>query len=60
MKHLETKREAAERRRVAMMSQGMSKFLEKTSRIAEPVSAETSVANHDDAIYERVHDSGTP
>lgn len=35
MRHLETKREAAERRRVAMMSQGISKFLEKT---AEPTS----------------------
>jgi hypothetical protein len=32
MKHLETKREAAERRRVALMSQGIARFLERTSR----------------------------
>ncbi|RKF59864.1 hypothetical protein OnM2_056028 [Erysiphe neolycopersici] len=32
MKHLETKREAAERRRGAHMSQGLAKFLEKASR----------------------------
>lgn len=30
MKHLETKREAAERRRVALMSKGMADFLERT------------------------------
>lgn len=32
MKHLETKREAAERRRGAHMSQGLARFLEKASR----------------------------
>lgn len=32
MKHLETKREAAERRRVALMSKGIARFLERTSR----------------------------
>lgn len=32
MRHLETKREAAERRRVALMSQGIAKFLERTSQ----------------------------
>ncbi|PVH82219.1 hypothetical protein DL98DRAFT_653296 [Cadophora sp. DSE1049] len=31
MKHLETKREATERRRVALMSQGIAKFLERDS-----------------------------
>ena len=32
MKHLETKREAAERRRAALMSKGIARFLERTSR----------------------------
>jgi hypothetical protein len=32
IKHLETKREAAERRRVALMSKGIARFLERTSR----------------------------
>jgi hypothetical protein len=32
MKHLETKREAAERRRVALMSKGIADFLDRTSR----------------------------
>jgi hypothetical protein len=32
MKHLETKREAAERRRVALMSKGIATFLERTSQ----------------------------
>jgi hypothetical protein len=32
MKHLETKREAAERRRVALMSKGIAKFLDRSSR----------------------------
>jgi hypothetical protein len=32
MKHLETKREAAERRRVALMSKGIARFLERSSR----------------------------
>jgi hypothetical protein len=32
MKHLETKREAAERHRVASMSKGIARFLERTSR----------------------------
>ncbi|PMD36870.1 hypothetical protein L207DRAFT_90676 [Hyaloscypha variabilis F] len=32
MKHLETKREAAERRRAALMSNGIARFLERTSR----------------------------
>ncbi|KAE9378835.1 hypothetical protein N431DRAFT_148177 [Stipitochalara longipes BDJ] len=34
MKHLETKREAAERRRAALMSKGIARFLERTSREA--------------------------
>jgi hypothetical protein len=32
MKHLEMKREAAERRRAALMSKGIARFLERTSR----------------------------
>src|ERR1700684_2376480 len=32
MKHLDTKREAAERRRVALMSKGIATFLERTSQ----------------------------
>src|ERR1700760_3237048 len=32
MKHLETKREAAERRRTALMSSGLAQFLEWTSQ----------------------------
>ncbi len=35
MKHLETKREAAERRRAALMSKGFARFLERTSHEAE-------------------------
>jgi hypothetical protein len=35
MKHLEIKREAAERRRVAMMSKGIARFLETTSRVTD-------------------------
>lgn len=35
MRHLETKREAAERRRVALMSKGIAKFLETTSHVTE-------------------------
>jgi hypothetical protein len=35
MKHLQTKREAAERRRVSLMSKGISRFLETTSHVTE-------------------------
>src|ERR1700728_1574383 len=35
MRHLETKREAAERRRVALMSKGIASFLETTSHVTE-------------------------
>lgn len=35
MKHLQTKREAAERKRVSLMSRGIANFLEKTSRVTE-------------------------
>lgn len=35
MRHLETKREAAERRRATMMSQGIARFLEMTSKETE-------------------------
>lgn len=39
MKHLETKREAAERHRVALMSKGIANFLERTARQAESIDA---------------------
>ena len=35
MRHLETKREAAERRRVSLMSKGIAKFLETSSLVTE-------------------------
>jgi hypothetical protein len=35
MRHLETKREAAERRRIAVMSKGIANFLETTSHVTE-------------------------
>jgi hypothetical protein len=35
MKHLQSKREAAERRRVALMSTGVAKFLERTTWLGE-------------------------
>ncbi|CAG8982727.1 hypothetical protein HYALB_00001008 [Hymenoscyphus albidus] len=43
MKHLESKREAAERRRVTLMSRGLAMFLEKTSEVNE-------VRNVDDEV----------
>jgi hypothetical protein len=60
MRHLETKREAAERRRVVMMSQGISKFLEGT---AEPLSTEQSITEqsiteHEDSQDETLESSG--
>jgi hypothetical protein len=45
MKHLETKREAVERRRVALMSRGIAKFLERTSR-------ESNLGNNDTLLQE--------
>jgi len=55
MRHLETKREAAERRRVAMMSRGISKFLERT---IDPVSIEPSIAEHENSSDEDLIPSG--
>ena len=53
MRHLETKREAAERRRVALMSKGISDFLERTSRVVEePLSREPSVAGAQDERFD--------
>ena len=53
MRHLETKREAAERRRVALMSKGISDFLERTSRVVEePLSTEPSVAGAQDGRFD--------
>ncbi|KAH6719671.1 M3EW, histidine kinase-group I protein [Leptodontidium sp. MPI-SDFR-AT-0119] len=46
MKHLETKREASERRRVALMSTGIAQFLERDSRLADVPTASAS-ASHD-------------
>ena len=47
MRHLEAKREAAERRRVVMMSQGISNFLESTadSMSIEPLVTEIESSN---------------
>ena len=39
MLHLQSKREAAERRRGSLMSKGLASFLEKTTRVADPNSA---------------------
>src|SRR4051812_44539655 len=36
MRHLQTKREATERRRVALMSRGIANFLERTARVTDP------------------------
>ncbi|KAL2074846.1 hypothetical protein VTL71DRAFT_8625 [Oculimacula yallundae] len=46
MKHLETKREATERRRVALMSQGIAKFLERDAEHPN-VPASIPAATHD-------------
>ena len=54
MRHLETKREAAERRRVVMMSQGISNFLQRT---AESISAEPSLIEHEGCIDEKLDSS---
>jgi hypothetical protein len=45
MRHLETKREAAERRRVALMGRGIAHFLEKTSRVTEGGVGKTAEQN---------------
>jgi hypothetical protein len=53
MRHLETKREAAERRRAALMSKGISDFLERASRVVEePLSIEPSVAGAQDERFD--------
>ena len=53
MRHLETKREAAERRRIALMSKGISNFLERTSRVVEePFSKGSSVNDSQDEDFE--------
>ncbi|KAH7360859.1 M3EW, histidine kinase-group I protein [Rhexocercosporidium sp. MPI-PUGE-AT-0058] len=64
MKHLETKREASERRRVALMSQGIAKFLERDTRHAAvpitPASAsQESSSEHPVSNREKRSDSGT-
>jgi hypothetical protein len=55
MKHLETKRDAAERRRLAMMRRGISKFLEGKG---EPVSTEPSITENDESPDEKPNESG--
>ena len=45
MKHLETKREAAERRRVVLMSKGIATFLERTSRETDQTDEPTEASN---------------
>jgi hypothetical protein len=49
MKHLETKREAAERRRVALMSKGIATFLERTSQENELNSDDTMSTPEDES-----------
>ncbi|KUJ12833.1 uncharacterized protein LY89DRAFT_622845 [Mollisia scopiformis] len=48
MRHFETKREAAERRRVALMSKGISTFLERTS---QHTANEDSIDPHEDGAH---------
>lgn len=59
MGYLETKREAAERRRIALMSQGISKFLERTTRVTDLASTEPSVTP-DEASLEDEFDPSSP
>lgn len=64
MKHLESKREAAERRRVTLMSRGISTFLEKTSEVTSgPDSSEaedTTEEAGDSRPQSKMKDSDTP
>lgn len=55
MKHLATKREAAERRRAALMSKGIAKFLDKTAQYREYGIGDTSESVDDPTPPERVH-----
>ncbi|KAF4625939.1 hypothetical protein G7Y89_g12226 [Cudoniella acicularis] len=58
MRHLETKREAAERRRVALMSKGIANFLEKTSRENDS-NLETSSTSHTDDANNNIGEDQT-
>lgn len=56
MRHLETKREATERRRVALMSQGIAKFLERDSHDAN-VSVAARTTDSANSAHPMEHDS---
>jgi hypothetical protein len=56
MRHLETKREAAERRRVALMSKGIAKFLERTSQ--QTSNEDDLEPQQDDADQTPTNDNG--
>jgi hypothetical protein len=58
MKHLETKRQAAERRRVVLMSQGIATFLERTSLVIDSSSGATSVTTDKRLHARKIDESG--
>jgi hypothetical protein len=62
MRHLETKREAAERRRVALMSKGIAKFLETTSHVTEAdlETSEASEASRKGSLARKASSSDSP
>ena len=62
MRHLETKREAAERRRVALMSKGIAKFLETTSQVTEAdlETTDASEASRKGSIARKASSSDPP
>jgi hypothetical protein len=57
MRHLETKREAAERRRVALMSKGIADFLERTTRKGD-VSRDNSVVENQEGTSNVADEDG--
>ncbi|KAH8585643.1 hypothetical protein B0O99DRAFT_646455 [Bisporella sp. PMI_857] len=58
MKHLETKRQAAERRRVVLMSQGIATFLERTSLVIDSSSGATSISTDKRSQARKTDESG--
>ncbi|EHL01153.1 hypothetical protein M7I_2846 [Glarea lozoyensis 74030] len=56
MRHLESKREAAERRRVALMSKGIASFLERTMRRKGDVSSSSDGSVAEAGTYDVVDD----
>lgn len=53
MKHLETKREAADRRRVALMNTGLARFLERTTQETEMDPGEMHLSQASDIASSR-------